>query len=140
MTRPFFLILLLASLALCADVPPVFEFAADSLSATVTPIGGRALSAQDSLEPASPITFLSCDQASEPAAAGPVAWFEVEVDDKRTGNDVRFPMDESSLRRGMKMVCREDSGVAPDRVAAALRAMASRLKVRMGGPAAGSGK
>lgn len=139
MTRSF-LILLLARLAFCADPPPVFVFAADSLSATVTPIGGKALSAQDSSGPGSSLTFFPCDPAAEPAASGPAAWYEVEVNDKRNGSEVRFPMDERSLQRGLRMICREDSGAAPDRVAAALRAMAARLKVRMGGPTAGSGK
>jgi hypothetical protein len=133
MTRPI-LILFLARLALCADAPPaVFAFSTDSLTATITPLGGKPPSAPDSL-----FAALPCDTTS--AADGPVAWFEVEVIDKRSGADLRFPLDENALRRGLRVFCKEEGAPPPARVAAQLRVMASRLRVRMRGAEDGSGK
>lgn len=126
--------LLLAHMAISADAPkPVFAFAADSLTATVTRLGGKAPADGDSL-----LTSLPCDSAAaDPAVSGPVAWFEVEVADKRAGTDVRFPMDETELRRGLRSLC-DDGSPSPAHVAAVLRATAARLRVRMGGPEAGN--
>ena len=115
--------------------PPVFAFAADSLAATVTRLGGQAPTEPDSLFQVSP-----CDTAADSPASGSVAWFEVEVIDTRAGTDVRFPLNELALRRGLRTFCREDGKPSPARVAALLRSMATGLRVRMGKPEAGDGK
>jgi hypothetical protein len=123
-------------MAIAAETPPpVFAFAADSLTATVTRIGGKAPAEPDSL-----FQVFPCDSAADSRDAGPAAWFEVEVTDKRAGTDVRFPVNGPALRRGLRIFCREDGTPSPARVAALLRGMATRLRVRMGGPAAGDGK
>jgi len=135
MTR-FLIGILLAAMAISAEpAPPDFSFAADSLTATVTRIGGKAPAEPDSLFPSLP-----CDTAADTLASGPVAWFEVEVNDKRAGTDVRFPLDERALRRGLRIFCREDGKPAPARIAAMLRSMSSRMRVRMRPSSAESGK
>jgi hypothetical protein len=135
MTRPLICILL-AAMALCADPPPPdFSFAADSLTATVTRIGGKAPAEPDSIFPALP-----CDTTVDTVASGPAAWFEVEINDKRAGTDVRFPLDERALRRSLRIFCREDGKPAPARIAAMLRGMSSRMRVRMRPSSAESGK
>lgn len=124
-------------MALSADPsPPVFSFAADSLTATVARIGGKAPAEPDSLFPALP-----CDTAAnDTMASGPVAWFEVEVNDKKAGTDVRFPLDERALRRSLRIFCREDGKPAPARIAAMLRGLSSRMRVRMRPPSPEGGK
>ncbi|MBW8889326.1 MAG: hypothetical protein JF616_16345 [Fibrobacteres bacterium] len=135
MTR-FLICTLLAAMALSAEPPPpLFSFAADSLTATVTRIGGKAPDQTDSL-----LRALPCDSAADTVASGPVAWFEVEVNDTRAGTDVRFPVDERALRRGLRIVCQEKGAPSPVHVATVLRAMASKMRVRMRPPSAGSGK
>lgn len=135
MTRPLIYILMTVTALFAESPPPVFAFAADSLAATVTRLGGKAPTEPDSLFQVAP-----CDTAADPSASGPVAWFEVEVIDKRAGTDVRFPLNELALRRGLRISCREDGKPSPARVAALLRGMATGLRVRMGGPVAGEGK
>jgi len=138
MTRPLLSILLAVTAfsAIAAETPPpVFAFAADSLTVTVTRIGGRAPTGPDSL-----FQVIPCDSAADSPPSRPVAWFEVEVIDNRAGTDVRFPLNESALRRGLRISCREDGKPVPARIAARLRNMAIGLRVRMGGPAAGDGK
>lgn len=134
MTRPLICILLAGTAIAAETPPPVFAFAADSLTATVTRIGGKAPDEPDSL-----FRIFPCDTADAPAS-GPVAWFEVEVIDTRAGTDVRFPLNELTLRRGLRVFCRENGKPVPARVAALLRSMASGLRVRMGRTAAGDGK
>ena len=135
MTRPLICILF-AGMALSAEPPPpIFAFTADSLTATVTRIGGKAPAEPDSL-----FRALPCDTAGDSVATGPVAWFEVEVIDGKAGTDVRFPLNEPALRRGLRIFCREDGKPAPAHVAGLLRAMASRLRVRMRESTAEGGK
>ncbi len=135
MTRSLVCILWAAA-ALSADPSrPEFSFAADSLTATVTRIGGKAPAEPDSLFPALP-----CDTAADSIASGPIAWFEVDVNDKKAGTDVRFPLDERALRRSLRLICREDGKPAPARIAAMLRGLSSRMRVRMRSPSPEGGK
>lgn len=144
MTRPLICILMAATAisaisaisAVAAETStPVFAFEADSLAATVTRLGGKAPTEPDSLFQVS-----ACDTAADSPVSGPMAWFEVEVIDKRAGTDVRFPLNELALRRGLRISCREGGTPSPARVAALLRGMATGMRVRMGGPGAGDGK
>ena len=123
----FILILLLARVAVSSGAPPVFAFEADSLKTTVTRLGGA--SAEDFS--GGPGWSAACDSAGASAQA---AWFMVEVIDKRAGTSVRFPADASALRQGLGPACREGADFPPARVAAGLRALASRLRVRMRAP------
>jgi hypothetical protein len=128
MTHPFVFFCLAGMAASAgADTPrTVFAFADDSLRTSVIRLGGKADAVADSL-PAG----LPCDSLAAGNALAGSAWFEVEVADLRAGTDLRFPVEEAELRRGLRQACGEGREAAPDRIAAGLRVLAARLKVRM---------
>jgi hypothetical protein len=54
--------------------------------------------------------------------------------DKRAGTELRFPVDAAALRKGLRKACHEQGEPASESIAAGLRALAAKMKVRMEGP------
>jgi hypothetical protein len=123
---------------------PVFEYASDSLHATLTLIGGPGAQGRGSL----PIEGrqVACGWERDSAAgdaspgAGPPVWYEVFLRDERAGAESRFPIDGAALRKGLRKACEDGGRAEPARIAAGLRALAIALKVRRQGPENGVGE
>lgn len=145
MAHPFVL-LLFANLAVSAapGMPsrPVFSYASETLSVALTRIGGSPARPADTAPPAGPEAGawrVACDSSAGAFPGGPGAWFEIELTDPRAGRALRFPVDEASLRRGLRKACAEGGEEASARIAAGLRALAARLRVRVEDPHADPG-
>lgn len=116
----------------------LFAFDADSLRATLTLIGGRGPEAKDSLAEAG--WKAACGRSNDTLPVGSGAWYEIALVDKRAGAELRFPVDESALRKGLADACGEPGRAAPERIAAGLKALAASMQVRMLDMESGPGK